>query len=133
MASPAWKVNWPLFGSVASGFISLTAVIMSNSRFAIVRKPESLRRSPPMAAPKYRPLRSAAAFRVLPGGPLRSAWARFARATDDTAAATAQAPASSTLARTPIWRLGRVGTFMWTLPSRGYVCVLCVQGEDPTT
>ena len=59
-----------------------------------------------MAAPKYRPLRSAAAFKVVPGGPLRSAWASVAMATEDTAITTAQAPPSSSLARPPVRRFG---------------------------
>src|SRR3954471_478414 len=55
MLSPLLKLNWFWFGSVASGFISFSAVIMLNSRFAIPEYVPSLSRPPETAVPKYRP------------------------------------------------------------------------------
>jgi hypothetical protein len=52
MRSPLVKLNWFWFGSVASSFISFSAVIMSNSRFAMVVYCESESREPAMAVPK---------------------------------------------------------------------------------
>jgi len=57
-------------GSVASIFISFSAVIMLNSRFAMDEYVLSLSLNAAMAVPKYRPLSEAAACSVLP-----AAWA----------------------------------------------------------
>ncbi len=48
----AEKLNWPRWGSVASIFISFSAVTMLNSRLAIVVYAESLSRPEAMAVPK---------------------------------------------------------------------------------
>ena len=64
--SPLEKLNWPWLGSVASIFISFSAVIMLNSRFAMVEYVESLNRLAAMAVPKYRPLCAAASWSVEP-------------------------------------------------------------------
>ncbi len=58
-------MNWFWFGSVASGFISFSAVIMLNSRPAIVLYVESPSRPAAMAVPKYRPDCAAAAPSVV--------------------------------------------------------------------
>ena len=63
--SPLVKLNWPWFGSVASDFISFSAVTMLNSRFAIVVYAESPSLPAAMAVPKYRPLCAAAAPSVV--------------------------------------------------------------------
>ena len=64
--SPALKLNWFWFGSVASSFISFSAVTMLNSRFAMVVYCESESLCPAIAVPKYRPDSEAAACNVLP-------------------------------------------------------------------
>ena len=46
------KLNWFWFGSVASVFISFSAVIMLNSRFAIAVYVESFSWPPAIAVPK---------------------------------------------------------------------------------
>src|SRR5690606_7268756 len=71
--SPAEKLNWFWFGSVASSFISFSAVTMLNSRFAMVVYCVSPSLLPAMAVPKYRPDSAAASCRVLP-----AAWAEVA-------------------------------------------------------
>ena len=63
--SPREKLNWFCDGSVASIFISFSAVIILNSRFKIVVYSDSLNRPAGTAAPKYRPLCAAAAPNVL--------------------------------------------------------------------
>ena len=50
--SPLLKLNWFWFGSVASAFISFSAVIMLNSRFAMPEYVPSLSRPAAMAVPK---------------------------------------------------------------------------------
>jgi hypothetical protein len=58
------KLNEFWLGSVASIFISFSAVTMSNSRLAMVVYADSPSLPELMAVPKYRPLCSAAAPRV---------------------------------------------------------------------
>src|SRR5512142_341923 len=61
MLSPDEKLKLPRLGSVVSGFISFSHVIMLNSRAAIVVYVESPSRLLAIAVPKYRPDCAAAA------------------------------------------------------------------------
>src|SRR5690349_12030687 len=107
--SPDPKLNEPLDGSVASHFISLPGVTMSNwaaARLASALMPRSPRVS---AVPKYRPLASAEAFRV------DAACAGIARrtATAVAAATTAARPMARPRDRSFGWLGGFISALQW--------------------
>ncbi len=94
--SPAVKSNRPCWGSVASIFISFSAVTELNSRFAIVVYVESLSLPDAMAVPKYRPVCAAALPSVL------SAACEVGGATSTVAEA--RTPTMSAAQRPPVFR-----------------------------